>query len=597
MAEFDSKKISRENVRKRIFAKLMMAFLVTVIPIYITGIIIYYRSINTVQNNIIHQNVSQLEYYLTELSKEVEQIRVLQSRYLTGRDISWLTNAYNIMDNYDKGYYLLRVQDNMVSIKSSSIYLKKVTAYIPGIGKKISTTGGNSALLPEEMKKFDLYDLIKDTNIYTNGSDLSIVLSYPPSSYFMDKEPSFIIESVFELSALKKSLEQFNYYEGSGTLMFRKNYPTISSIDKNTDITNEVVSQISSKMNTNSDSGSFSAVIGEKKYLVNYAYSTYLGYTLGSYMPESEIFRQVNTNQYIIRIFSTIAVAIIVAFALFIYQTILSPMNKLIGAFKKVESGDRQFVLTSKNRDEFNYVYSHFNDMLTNINELIMYTYEQKLMLKDAELEYLQAQINTHFIYNSYYLLNRLVKSDDKENAVYFSKQLGTYFKYITHSNGGSVALSKEIEHAYIYAEIQGMRFEGRIEIFFNQLPVEYENILVPRFIIQPILENAFKYALSDKLTEGKLCISFENTMDFLIVIVEDNGENLTDETIEKLRLRLDEGDVTSEESIGLMNIHRRLQITFPQQGKMDISRSDLGGMKVMLYIPFVSGVIIKQPK
>jgi two-component system sensor histidine kinase YesM len=306
-------------------------------------------------------------------------------------------------------------------------------------------------------------------------------------------------------------------------------------------------------------------------------------------MPESEIFRQVNTNQSIIWVFSTIAVVIILAFAFFIYQTILSPMNKLIEAFKKVESGDRQFTLTCRNRDEFNYVYSHFNDMLSNINELITYTYEQKLMLKNAELENLQAQINTHFIYNSYYLLNRLVKSDDKENATHFSKQLGTYFKYITHSKSSNVVLSREIEHAYIYAEIQGMRFEGRIEILFNQLPTEYENILVPRFIIQPILENAFKYALSDKLTDGILCISFETTMEMLIIIVEDNGENLTDEIIEKIRTRLEEGDINSEESIGLINIHRRMQLTFPQEGKMDILRSDLGGMKVMLYIPLKS--------
>jgi two-component system sensor histidine kinase YesM len=586
MAEVDSKIMSRETVRKRIFAKLMLAFLVTVIPIYITGIVIYYWSINTVQNNIIHQNVSQLEYYLTGLSEEVEQIKGLQSRYLTGRDISWLTNAYTIMDSYDKGYYLLRVQDNMFSIKSSSIYLKKVTAYIPGLNKKVSTIGGSSALLPEEMKKFDLYNLIKGTNIYTNGSDLAIVLSYPPSSYSTDKELSYIIETVFDLSALKKSLEQFNYYEGSGTVMFGKDHPTISAVDKNADIINEVVSQISSQMGTNSDSGFFSTDIGENRYLVNYAYSTYLGYTLGCYMPETEIFHQVSKNQNIIWIFSTIAVVIIIAFALFIYQTILSPMNKLIKAFKKVESGDRQFVLICKNRDEFNYVYSHFNDMLNNINDLIKYTYEQKLMLKNAELENLQAQINTHFIYNSYYLLNRLVKSDDKENAVYFSKQLGTYFKYITYSNVSNVALSKEIEYAYIYSEIQGMRFEGRIEILFSKLPAEYENILVPRFIVQPILENAFKYALFDKLKDGKLCINFGNCMNYLLIIVEDNGEDLTDEAIEKLKLRLDEGDITSEESIGLMNIHRRLQITFPLEGKMEISRSDLGGMKVILYIP-----------
>jgi two-component system sensor histidine kinase YesM len=179
-----------------------------------------------------------------------------------------------------------------------------------------------------------------------------------------------------------------------------------------------------------------------------------------------------------------------------------------------------------------------------------------------------------------------MVKSDDKENAVYFSRLMGTYFQFITRSKGSSVQLCKEIEHARIYTQIQGMRFVNRITIQFDPLPQEFEGVLVPRLIVQPILENAFQYALSDKLSDGVLRVRFASAPEYLIIDVEDNGDQLTDEKIQGLRENLDAGDIRMNESIGLLNIHRRLQAAFPDRGRLEINRSALGGMQVLLYIP-----------
>jgi len=261
-------------------------------------------------------------------------------------------------------------------------------------------------------------------------------------------------------------------------------------------------------------------------------------------------------------------------------------MRQLVQAFKRVDSGDIGFSLPVNRQDEFGYMYAHFNDMLMSINRLIKDTYEQKLMLKYAELDQLQAQINPHFIYNSYYLLHRMIKSDDKENAVYFSRQMGTYFKFITRSQGNNVELSQEVEHARIYAQIQCMRFSNRISIRFDPLPDEFLNVLVPRLIVQPLLENSFEYALSDKLADGQLIVSFESAADFVIIMVDDNGEDLTDEKILELQKNLQTGDVHQSENIGLLNIHRRLQAAFPGEGRLEILRSPLGGMRVVLHIP-----------
>ena len=592
MMKFDSFILSIIPHRT-IFTKLLIALIASIFLIYSMGVFIYNWGITTIQNEITNRYEAQLDYYLNTFSKDIDQIRALQSRYLLGREISWMFNTFKNMNNYNRGYYALRIQDNMISLKDSSIYLENVIVYMPTIGKKIQAVGGYENLGPDELAAQEDLIVHKDSILSTDGTNLYLNLSYPTNAILIKKPPFYTIQAFFSLEALERSLEQFNLYYDAGSILFKDNYPSIVAAKGEKHIAEKVIEQINKhnekKQNAKENSGAFSANIDNELYLITYAKSNNLGYTLANYTPESEIFQQVNTNQYIIWILTIIAAVILAYLIFFVYHTIQSPMGKLIEAFKRVDGGDRNFIITYKQQDEFRYLYTRFNDMLANINDLIKNSYEQKLMLKNAELNQLQSQINPHFIYNSYFLLHRMVKSDDKENAVYFSKLMGTYFQFITKSMGSSVTLCKEIEHARIYTEIQGMRFANKIDIMFEELPSEYNKLFVPRLIVQPILENAFEYAFSDMLSCGKLYITFEHKDSFLVIKVDDNGEGLTDETLDMLNVRLDSGDFSSGESIGLLNIHRRLQAAFPGRGKMEISRSELGGMQVKLHIPLES--------
>lgn len=572
------------SLKRTIFAKLMVAFLVSMLPIYITGILIYTWGVNTLQAEIVNRDITQLQFYFESLQKEVDQIKTLESRYLTGREISWLVNTYNSTSAYDRGYYALRVQDNMVALKNSSNYLQDAAVYMPSICRKILASTGYDEMEPNDAQRMNA--LSTDTALSTDGANLYVNLAYPPYSSLTEKKAFYTIQACLSLQEMRKSLMQFDLYPGSGSVLFLQGFPVIASMGSDGAVTDEVIARIEKHRQSAPSVPAFSSEIDGKRYLITYAQSGSLGYTLGNYTLESEIYHQVRTNQYIVWALTCIAAIITAVFIYFVYRTIQAPMHELLGAFKRVDSGDMNFALRVNRRDEFQSVYTHFNDMLASINRLIKHTYEQKLLLKNAELDQLQAQINPHFIYNSYFLLHHMVKSDDKENAVYFSKLMGTYFQFITRSKGTSVQLCKEIEHARIYAQIQGMRFTNRITIHFEQLPVEYENVLVPRLIVQPILENAFQYALADKLADGVLRVLFASEPEYLVIAVEDNGDQLTDEKIQKLRENLEAGDVRVTESIGLLNIHRRLQAAFPDRGRLEINRADLGGMQVLLYIP-----------
>ncbi len=194
----------------------------------------------------------------------------------------------------------------------------------------------------------------------------------------------------------------------------------------------------------------------------------------------------------------------------------------------------------------------------------------------------LQSQINPHFLYNSYFMLHRMIKQQDWERAGRFSRYMGEYFRYITRSAQQTLPLSREVEHARIYAEIQGMRFDGRIRVEFGDLPEQLKEMNVPKLILQPILENAFEHGMREKIADGLVRVQFEMEGFGCRIQVEDNGEELTDERLEALRASLDapEGEMTA-----LRNIHRRLNIVLPQCGGIHLSRSPLGGLQVTLVI------------
>ncbi len=225
--------------------------------------------------------------------------------------------------------------------------------------------------------------------------------------------------------------------------------------------------------------------------------------------------------------------------------------------------------------------------MAGHLETLIDEVYSQKLLLQKAEFKQLQAQINPHFLYNSFFMLQRMIKNRMQEEAIQVSRELGVYFQYITRNNSDFVYFKDEYNHARIYSNIQAMRFDGRITTEFGELPSAYELLQVPRLILQPLIENAYNYGLENKLSNGFLRVSFHPGNKGIHIIIEDNGEELTDEKIIQINnsLKLSTNFIDSAEVTGLINIYKRIQTFFKNESTLFITRSDLGGLRVSIFL------------
>jgi len=153
---------------------------------------------------------------------------------------------------------------------------------------------------------------------------------------------------------------------------------------------------------------------------------------------------------------------------------------------------------------------------------------------------------------------------------------------FVTRSKKDIVSLSYEVQHAITYANIQFARFSNRLKIEIEQLPVELDNISVPRLILQPILENAFEHTLENMESGGYLCMNYVKNGDYLDIIVEDNGINLEDNKLDELRDMLNQTDI---EITGMVNIHQRLKLIYNGECGLILDRSHFGGLKVTVRI------------
>jgi two-component system sensor histidine kinase YesM len=236
--------------------------------------------------------------------------------------------------------------------------------------------------------------------------------------------------------------------------------------------------------------------------------------------------------------------------------------------------------------DEFKRIYQKFNSMVYQLKTLINQVYKQTILTQKAELKHLQSQITPHFLYNSFFLLSTFSKIGDYESAEKLADQLGIYFKFTTRNSSDTVPLIEEIKHANIYTDIQAQRFGRRLTISFEELPKEYENIEVPRLIVQPIIENSFSYGLEGKTMGAELHIYFEESEDYLKIIIEDNGSSIENEEVMDIQTKLLESQQGDNiEITGLTNIHKRLKLFYDDRCGITVSKGKSSGLKVTLNI------------
>ncbi|MFD2331674.1 sensor histidine kinase [Cohnella sp. GCM10020058] len=562
-----------------IFPKLILTFIAIILPMFGLSIGLNELGKREVKQQLSNTMNAQIHYYFLSLEKEIQQIIRTQMEMVNDPDLQKLVGLGSILSEYEKSVLIGNLDNKLRSYRESSVYIKDISLYVSSVSHVVTTA--NTALHPVTKEAMEeVYQAM-----FTHGfpliysKDRLYVNVNEPVAPGSGKTVPYMLQVELSVDALRTTLNSFN--PDGETVLFNDAWSIES--EQETGLFAHVKERIiPDQKNT---SGQSSLRVDKKNYLVFYEKSLALDAALLFYMPENRVLGTLKTYQTWSWLLVVSSLVIVIMFSYGIYMLIHRPLRRLVKQFKSVEAGNFNVFSPHKNQDEFGYLFRQFNKMVQNLKVLIDDLYVQKIRLQHSELKQLQAQINPHFLYNSFFTLHRLILNYDNDSAAVVSKNLGEYFQYITRNAQDEVSLASEIKHARSYVEIQNVRFSNRIETEFGGLPMHLNDIRVPRLIVQPIIENVYQHGLGDKVQEGRVRIGFEEFDGTLRIGVEDNGPGLQPEELDKLRSRMNQTDLGGE-STGLINVHRRLQLRFGAEYGISIARSELGGLLVNIIIP-----------
>ncbi len=565
--------------KNSIFMRITVTFVIILLPLYVLGILIYNTAYNIVREEISDSMKSQVTFYMDGLEKEVQRILHLEYAMINDTNLDRLSAIPRAMSDIDKMIALKNLQNRLEAVRSSSMYISNLTVYLPSINRTLTDRGVDELNMADYDTLAAAYNPMRE--IHYLGDDPVILTTSPYMDYGTGK-PMFMFKLELSRQAFTEALGQFNKYDGSGSFLVNTaTQKNIGAANIDPDVERQLLDGIAAGR-----PGTLTVQSGDHTVRSMYFTTTSeeLGMTLALYVPESVVLGSLYRYGIWFWVFTLAAAAVIFAFSMSMYRFIHKPLIQLVAAFEKVEEGDLQIAIEHHHKDEFRYLYRRFNAMVENLGTLIKQVYTMKILTQKAELKQLQSQINPHFLYNSFFILHRRIKGGEYDNASVFSQQLGNYFRFITRSAEDEVEMASETEHARIYADIQRMRFQSRIAVEFMELPETLRGVMVPRLILQPIIENAFEHGLENKVSGGLLRIAFASEEGAAVIVVEDNGENLGDAELERLAAVLETEDGQAE-STGVINIHRRLRLRFGVRSGVRVSRSPLGGLRVEIRI------------
>lgn len=265
-----------------------------------------------------------------------------------------------------------------------------------------------------------------------------------------------------------------------------------------------------------------------------------------------------------------------------------SPLKQLLNTFKRFEEGDLTARMAYEKPDEFGLVADSFNQMASTQEHLITTVYEERIAKQQAELNFLSSQINPHFLYNTLAALYSMAKKVDSTLATALIS-MSRLFRFSLSDGKDMITIKESIEHIQYYIHLLNIRNPGKYVLDLYAEP-EAMDFVIPKLIIQPLVENSVKHGIKPFQKRGVISISVTALSSHLLIMVSDNGIGMSKEELTKLRNKLKsnapyEQPYTSDGTAGtgyaLINIYKRLHLKYDGNFQFTIDSSPGKGTTV----------------
>jgi len=316
----------------------------------------------------------------------------------------------------------------------------------------------------------------------------------------------------------------------------------------------------------------------------------------------------VRVGYQIIVIQALISIIVCLAVASRMSSYFSKPIRQMAQAMKRFRKGDFETRIELEREDEFEQLATGFNKMTSQLNQTMEERVAAEHKVNETRIQMMQAQLNPHFLYNTLDTIKWVAKANQVPEVATLSASLASILR-TSISEKQFCKLEQEIKLVESYCDIQKIRFDDSFDLTVN-LPENLENAIIPKLILQPIVENAIIHGL-DGRTDGHIWITArgwgesafledrsglgkkkdhdigsETGPDLLEITIKDNGAGISEEVVEALAN--DDPD-TLEGHLGLNNVNTIIRLYYGKEYGVSARKAEEGGtvMKVLLPLSY----------
>ncbi len=270
---------------------------------------------------------------------------------------------------------------------------------------------------------------------------------------------------------------------------------------------------------------------------------------------------------------------------IFLYKTFKrysQQISIVMQAMEQTAAGNLETRIdTTKTEYELKELSIGINEMLDSINQFVEDIYKLEIKQQDAHMRALQAQINPHFLYNTLEYIRMYAISEGSEELADVVYAFSALLRNNTNQEK-TITLKEELDFCEKYVYLYQMRYPNRVAYHFMIDP-DLEKIEVPKFVIQPLVENYFKHGIDFTRFYNALSVKVLQEDKRVRIIVKDNGRGMTEKRLKQVEEKLSHPKVELHESIGLQNVNERLRANFGSSYYMSLENNETGGLTVSI--------------
>lgn len=196
-----------------------------------------------------------------------------------------------------------------------------------------------------------------------------------------------------------------------------------------------------------------------------------------------------------------------------------------------------------------------------------------------SQLQMLRYQLNPHFLFNTLNAISTLVLANQSKEANSMLTKLSAFLRFsLVNQPEQKVTIDEEVYALWLYLDIEKVRFQDRLHIDFN-VSDEAKKALIPSLLLQPLVENAIKYAIAPMEEGGTIHLNIIRNNDRLEITLSDTGPGLKGDD--------DHSNDENYSGVGIANIKNRLIQLYPENHHISVTNKEEGGLQIIINIPF----------